>query len=65
MLIQQLNLIIMITIPEIPAFWLTDFVTLNIQTMEWHIKDAFHYTSIAINNFADKFCKVIWEEYIY
>ena len=41
--IQQLNLIIMIAIP---VFWLTDFVTLNIQTIsiqttEEHILDAF------------------------
>ena len=35
------NPIIKIKLPKMFAFWLTDFVTLNVQTVEY-IKDAFH-----------------------
>ena len=34
MVIHQLQLIIMITLPEMIALWLTDFVTLSIQLIK-------------------------------
>ena len=47
-LVQPIYYIIMILLPEILVLWLTDFVTLSVQTlnilkMEDRMKGAFHY----------------------